>query len=96
MDWSDWQPLSEESNRDGAAVYEVRMVRTVRGRDHPVAIPLSRFLASDPGGLLVIGETSRMQGRRRDFIRGMDTGQGHSEGNLLYLLIKHSLLKRRH
>ena len=96
MRWSKWKSLKslgKAVHHAGAAVYEVRMVRTTRGKDKPVPIP--RFLAPDPDGLLVIGETSRMKGRYNDFIRGMDKGRGHSESNLLHLLIEHSPLNQR-
>ncbi len=90
MDWSDWQPLREESNHEGAAVYELRMVRS---ENNPVSIP--RFLSCDKNGLLSIGSTTCMESRRKQFICGREKCYGHSEGNLLHLLIKHTSLDER-
>ncbi len=88
--WSEWKPLDAEVRHTGAGAYEVRMVR---GKDK--AVPISRFLARDPDGLLVIGETSRIEHRRNRFVRGMNKGGGHSEGNLLHVLIERSPLNQR-
>jgi hypothetical protein len=90
MNWSDWQPLEKQSSHSGPAVYELRMVR---GKNNPVSIP--RFLACDKNGLLSIGSTTRMESRRKQFICGREKCYGHSEGNLLNLLIKHASLDKR-
>jgi len=90
MSWSEWQPLAKKSGYAGPAAYEVRIV-TVAG-----PIPVPRFLAIDQRGLLSIGETGNLDSRRQAFIRGMETCSGHSEGNLLYYLLRHSPLKKVH
>ena len=36
-----------------------------------------------------------MESRRKQFIYAVEKGSGHSEGNLLYLLLRHSPLKAR-
>ena len=90
MSWSEWQPLAQKSGHDGPAVYELRIV-TAEG---PIAVP--RFLATDRRGLLSIGETGNMDSRRRQFIRAIETCSGHSEGNLLYYLLRHAPLQKVH
>jgi len=90
MSWSEWQSLTQKAGHDGPAVYELRLV-TAAG-----PIPVPRFLAIDQRGLLAIGETGNMDSRRRQFIRATETCSGHSEGNLLYYLLRHSPLNKVH
>ncbi len=77
--WSKWEALDTRLAYVGPAVYELRMVIG----NGPIAIP--RFLSCDNDGLLVIGETGSLGVRRNRLIRGLVTGRGHSEGNLLRL-----------
>jgi hypothetical protein len=48
-------------------------------------------LGVDVQGILTIGETSNMEKRRNDFVCGMDRCYGHSEANLLYYLMRHTV-----
>ena len=52
-----------------------------------VTQPLQRFLGEDRRGLLTIGMTGNMENRRRQFVRGLKSGRGHSEANLLHQLL---------
>lgn len=79
-EWSDWRPIDDPSAHRGAAVYQIRLVRG----SHPVR--LHRLLGSDAQGLLAIGETGRLENRRKQFRQGRLTGAGHSEANLMWLL----------
>lgn len=36
-----------------------------------------------------------MESRRRQFVRALKKGSGHSEGNLLYYLLRHTSLRQR-
>ena len=65
----------------GSAVYLVRIC--IDG----VTQPLQRFLGEDRRGLLTIGMTGNMENRRRQFVRGLKSGRGHSEANLLHQLL---------
>jgi len=90
MTWSQWQSIRIPTECSSAAVYQVRGV--VEGR----AVEIPRFLAVEPHGILVIGCTNDMSRRRKDFVKGLDRCYGHSEGNLLHLLARHSDLASRH
>jgi hypothetical protein len=90
MSWSDWGPLNRPCGHSRTAVYELRLVN---GRARPISLP--RFLAIDDCGLLSIGETGNMESRRRQFIRALEKCSGHSEGNLLYYLLRHTPLRLR-
>ena len=90
MSWSEWQSIDSPSGHDAPAVYELRMTIDDSG---PLSVP--RFLATDDGGLLSIGETGNMESRRKQFIYAVEKRSGHSEGNLLCLLLRHSPLKAR-
>jgi len=91
FDWTNWQRIDEESNHDGPAIYEVRIIT---GEGTPVPIP--RFLSCDNDGLLLIGQTGRgMEARRAQFVCGVENCYGHSEGNLLHQLIRYSPLNER-
>lgn len=89
-DWTNWQPIDAKLDHKGPATYKVRMVT-----DEEAPVPIPRFFSCDNSGLLVIGETSRMRNRRNGFVRGMNTGRGHSEGNLFHFLIQHGSLNQR-
>jgi hypothetical protein len=90
MSWSEWQPLNAKSGYDGPAVYEVRILNSAG------PMPVPRFLATDIRGLLSIGESRSMDKRRRQLVRAMEKCYGHSEGNLLYYLLRHTRLKDLH
>jgi hypothetical protein len=87
-----WRPLETETSYGGAGTYELRMVHTVRGKTEPVPIP--RFLRCDNRGLLLIGVTTRIETRRKQFICGVERCYGHSEGNLLHLLTRYTRLTK--
>ncbi len=86
--WSRWCPLDHPCGHNGAAVYQVRLLRSRR------PLPIGRLLRRDPAGLLCIGMTADMQRRRRAFVQGLKRGRGHSEANLLHQLEKSTPLKR--
>ncbi len=90
MGWSLWKPIAEASKHPGAAVYQVR-AKTSNGKVFAVA----RMLGEDANGLLTIGKTGRMEGRRRNFVRGLKVKRGHSEGCLLGRLLRHTELANR-
>jgi len=86
--WRHWTDIEKTSGWNGPAIYRVRMLAGGR----PVSIP--RFLAKDRSGIVSIGMTGRMEERRRQFLSGFRRGRGHSEANLLHLLLKHTSLQR--
>lgn len=86
--WSGWRALDYPCAHDGAAVYEIRIVRSGR------PLRIGRFLRRDTRGLLCIGMTDNMRRRHRSFLRGLEQGRGHSEANLLHRLEKSTSLKR--
>jgi hypothetical protein len=88
LNWSRWQPIHQPAEHNTPAVYIVRIVYAKR----PVRIP--RFLASDRRGILTIGKTSKMETRRRQFIRGLDGNWGHSEAELLHMIRRAASLPR--
>jgi hypothetical protein len=88
--WSSWKPLKVSCQNYGAASYNLRLM-TPTG---PLAI--ARFLGVDKRGLLTIGETGNMEKRRTDFVRAIEKCTGHSEGNLLHLILLHSQIKKLH
>ena len=71
----------------GPAAYRVRLLRGRR------PFNMRRLLGVDDEGLLSIGKTKNMESRRTQFISGVVNGYGHSEGNLLRLLLLYSALK---
>jgi hypothetical protein len=88
--WSAWIKLEQAANYNDPAVYKIRLCRS----GAPVSI--SRFLGSDDDGLLCIGKTSNLEQRRKDFINGITNGNGHSEGNLIYILERITSLSVNH
>lgn len=88
--WSNWRSLQHPANYAGHAVYKIR--RSNSGT--PARI--SRLLGVDEHGLLCIGQTANMERRCKQFIRGLERGRGHSEGNLLHLLQKHTSFPRNY
>ncbi len=87
--WSKWSNVETPSRREGPAIYKIRI--TANGR--PITIP--RFLEQDRTGILSIGMTGLMENRRHQFLAGIRKGHGHSEANLLHLLLKHTQLRTR-
>ncbi len=79
-----WRSITEPTGYSGAAVYAVRLVE--QGR----VIPIPRFLATDPEGILTIGKASNLEHRRCRFISGYKCGRGHSASNLLFRLAEFS------
>jgi hypothetical protein len=77
--WS-WHALCDSGDYDGPAVYAVRVLNEGR------VCRIPRFLGTDPNGILTIGMTTNFDRRRRQFIRGMNHGRGHTAANLLYPL----------
>lgn len=71
------------------AAYRVRLLKDGK------PFQMNRLLGRDEEGLLSIGKTKDMEGRRAQFISGVVNGYGHSEGNLLRLLVLYSGLKER-
>lgn len=90
MSWTAWAPIDSSAEYDGPAVYEIRLVAS---DGNP--LPIHRFLDCDDRGLITIGETRNMETRRRQFVCGRDKCYGHSVGNLLYYLLRHSPLNER-
>jgi hypothetical protein len=87
MDWSRWLPLTERCGHWEPATYQIRLL----SGDAPVVI--NRLLGADNDGILSIGKTKNMEGRRKQFATALAKCYGHSEGNLLYLLMNYSRLK---
>ena len=84
-----WTEITEPANYNGAAVYEIRIVE----RGKPAII--NRFLGSDNRGIIVIGMSTKMENRRRNFIYGMNQGRRHSEMNLLFRIRKFMSFNQR-
>ena len=74
-------PIKKPAHHSGPAVYLVRI------RIDGVTQALPRFLGEDKYGRLTIGMTGNMENRRRQFMRGLASGRGHSEANLLHQLL---------
>lgn len=87
--WSAWTAVEHESDRFGAAVYRIRLVR-----QNGTPFPMQRLTGIDKEALLSIGKTSNMERRRDQFFCGIENCYGHSEGNLLNLLLEFSKLKQ--
>ena len=87
-DWSGWRPIEAPSGHRGAATYQIRLV------SGPLPVSLPRLLGPDADGILVIGETGRLEKRREQFCRGRARGDGHSEANLIWLLESAGVVQR--
>jgi hypothetical protein len=87
MSWTDWTNLYEPLQHWEPAAYRVRLLKDGK------PFPMNRVLGLDEKGLLSIGKTKNMEGRRAQFVSGVMNGYGHSEGNLLRLLVLYSGLK---
>lgn len=80
--WSRWSNLKSPSNWSGPAIYRIGLCNSDK------IVPIQRFIGSDTKGLLCIGKTNNFERRRRNFVRGIRNGTGHSEANLLHILEK--------
>jgi hypothetical protein len=89
MNWTDWTNMYEALEHGEPAAYRVRLLKDSK------PFPMNRVLGVDAQGLLSIGKTKNMEGRRAQFISGVLNGYGHSEGNLLRLLVLYSGLKEQ-
>jgi hypothetical protein len=83
-----WKFRSIDRSTDyfGPAVYKVRLLTGAE------VVKLPRFLGHDRSGILQIGVSGSFEKRRRQFVRGLAIGRGHSEGNLLHILQHRSRL----
>lgn len=72
--------IESPSGNRGPALYEFRAVRL------GVPLVLPRLLRPDSTGVLSIGETGQFETRRKQFLRGVNSGAGHSEANLIWML----------
>ena len=88
--WSAWAKLAQAANYNGPAVYKVRLCCS------GATVSINRFLGSDKDGLLCIGKTSNLERRRKDFINGITSENGHSEGNLLCILEEKTSLSTKY
>ena len=89
MQWSAWQTIQKPLTYTGPALYELRITNKLG-----TPFSINRFLSIDNEGVLTIGQTKCMERRRTQFITGIHQCYGHSECNLLYFLIKHSLFDK--
>ncbi len=80
LSWGKWLPIENRSSHNGPAVYQIRAVQ-----DHS-PLTLARLLGPDHSGVLSIGETGAFEKRRQQFCRGLRSGAGHSEANLIWVL----------
>lgn len=78
--------IERKSDYFGSAVYKVRLLA---GGE---VVELPRFLRHDRSGILQIGVSGSFEKRRRQFVRGLASGRGHSEGNMLHILERRSAL----
>lgn len=79
MGYSEWMNISEPSNFNGPAVYKIRL-KDNKGS----VVSIDRFLGRDAEGILCIGKTENMEGRRKRFMKGIQEGTVHSEARLIY------------
>jgi hypothetical protein len=47
---------------------------------------IHRFRGNDPDKIMCIGKSENLKSRLYGFLRGIDKGKGHSEGNLMWLV----------
>ena len=87
MDWTPWRPLTQPSGHSEPAAYQIRLLSS------GAPFVINRLLGADDDAILSIGKTKNMEGRRRQFVTALEKCYGHSEGNLLYLLMNYSRLK---
>jgi len=94
MCWTDWKNIDEVSEYNGRCPYNGCAIYKIRMRIGNKKVPIPRFFKIDKEGLLCIGKTENFERRRNDFIRGWERGYGHAGANLLYLLNKHTNIRR--
>lgn len=87
LTWTKWLPIEDHSSHQGPAVYQIRAVRS----RSPLTI--SRVLGPDHSGVVAIGETGAFEKRRKQFCRGLSSGAGHSEANLIWVLSRTTKVK---
>jgi hypothetical protein len=87
MKWTHWRPIEEVCSHRNTAVYKIALLERFEPFE-PIKIP--RFLKEDKDGILVIGETTQMERRRRYFING-----SHSEGILWDKLKKYTGFEKK-
>ena len=84
-----FRPIDEPTGHRGPAVYKVRLLAD--GEVQPIA----RFMGTDRSGILQIGVSGGFEGRRKQFVSGLARCNGHSEANLLHMLLKQRGFRRR-
>src|SRR4051794_37827302 len=82
MKWTEWKKIETASGRSEPAAYRIALLDAAGS-----PFPINRMLGTDREGRLSIGKTANMESRRAQFLSGMNKCYGHSEGNLLYLLL---------
>jgi len=80
LGWSQWADIDTPAGVDSPGVYLVRVAHGGK------AMPVQRFLNFDPLGVINIGCTTSIEQRRRQFVAGRDTCNGHSCANLLWYM----------
>ena len=88
MSWTAWKDMNQTREHDGDAVFTIRMVKGGR------AVRLPRFLGTDPDGILAIGYTANLESRRREFLRGLNSGKGSAEAELLHIVEVYSIFNQ--
>jgi hypothetical protein len=58
--------------------------------------PVTRFLGTDKFGVLAIGSTANMEGRRRDFVTGLRNCTRNAEARLLHLIEVFSIFNQKY
>jgi len=76
--------LYESTSWNGPGVYRIRLVRDGK------PVPIRRFNGTDYEGILVIGCSSNIERRRKQFIRASSGKKDHSEGIQWYLVTNFS------
>ncbi|MBC7782296.1 MAG: hypothetical protein H7144_00535 [Burkholderiales bacterium] len=82
-DWSEWRSITLPTEHWEPGIYQVRLARD------GTAIPINRLRGTDSMGLLTIGQTQSVEGRRKQFLKAATQGGGHSAGNLLNLILNY-------
>lgn len=87
--WSDWAEYDQSVSVWEPAVYEFRLCCGS-------AVPIPRLLGTDKEGLLSIGETNNMEGRRKAFYSStFPDGYGHPAGKMLGLIAELTILRKK-
>lgn len=82
MNWSNWENIEIFPDYKGKGVYKIRLVNN-KGE----ILSIQRFLGEDKGGLLMIGQTSNINRRLREFYNVVikEKNSPHSEAKTLRL-----------